>query len=59
MPVSRNLADFGVYVPIFTPFNKDESLDLEALRKHVVRLGSAGVGLVVQGTTAEGAFAPR
>lgn len=44
----------GIYVPIVTPFLDNEDLDLEALRRHVVRIGSAGAGIVVQGTTAEG-----
>lgn len=45
----------GIYVPIVTPFHDNEDIDHDALAKHVVRIGAAGAGIVVQGTTAEGA----
>lgn len=52
---SNRLTQFhkGIYIPIVTPFLPNEDLDLPSLRSHVVRLGSAGAGLVLQGTTAE------
>ncbi|CAO1619762.1 unnamed protein product [Sympodiomycopsis kandeliae] len=50
---SERLFKKGIFVPIITPFKENEDLDLEALRRHVVRIGSAGAGIVVQGTTAE------
>lgn len=44
----------GVYTPLTAFFNKDESLDLAALKKHIIRLAQGGVtGLVVQGSNGE------
>lgn len=40
----------GVYTPLTAFFNEDESLDLTALKQHIIRLAQGGVtGLVVQG----------
>lgn len=43
----------GIYAPIITPFLDNEEVDYDSLAKHVVRLGRAQCGLVLQGTTAE------
>lgn len=47
----------GVYTPLITPMTDDEQVDLDALRKQVVRLAEAGMGLVLLGTNGEGEFA--
>ncbi len=45
---------FGVYTPIVTFFNEDESLDLDATRQHVIRVAESKVaGLVIQGSNGE------
>lgn len=44
----------GVYTPLITPMTDDEQVDLAALRKQVVRLADAGMGLVLLGTNGEG-----
>jgi hypothetical protein len=46
----------GVYTPLITPMTDDEQVDLDALRKQVVRLAEAGMGLVLLGTNGEGEF---
>ncbi|KAI1484922.1 hypothetical protein F5X96DRAFT_662194 [Biscogniauxia mediterranea] len=44
----------GVYAPVVAFFHEDETLDLDALQKHVTRLAQAGVaGLVIQGSNGE------
>jgi 4-hydroxy-2-oxoglutarate aldolase len=44
----------GIYVPVLTFFNKDDSLDLDTFKKHISWLASAGVnGIVVLGSTGE------
>lgn len=46
----------GVYVPVVTFFNddKEQSLDLESHKTHILWLARAGIhGFVVQGSTAE------
>ena len=44
----------GVYVPVVAFFHPDESLDIDALEQHVLRLGRSGAtGLVIQGSNGE------
>lgn len=44
----------GVYAPVVAFFAEDESLDLDALKQHITRLGSSGAtGLVLQGSNGE------
>lgn len=44
----------GVYVPAVLFMNKDEDLDLPAIRSHVLRLAKGGVnGILVQGSNGE------
>jgi len=43
----------GVYAPVVTPFVDDEEVDYSAFQKLVVRIASAGVGILVAGTTGE------
>ncbi|KAJ9110192.1 hypothetical protein QFC20_003044 [Naganishia adeliensis] len=43
----------GVYTPLITPMTDDEQVDIAALRKQVVRLADAGMGLVLLGTNGE------
>lgn len=44
----------GVYTPLITAMTEDEEVDLEAVRKQVVRLADAGMGIVLLGTNGEG-----
>jgi hypothetical protein len=44
----------GVYTPLTTPMTDDEQVDLAALKKQVVRLADAGMGIVLLGTNGEG-----
>ncbi|KAH7486194.1 hypothetical protein FOMA001_g4033 [Fusarium oxysporum f. sp. matthiolae] len=45
---------FGVYTPVVTFFNDDESINYDAITQHVSRLLQAGVkGLVVHGSNGE------
>ena len=45
---------FGVYTPLVTFFHEDESLDLESISKHVLRMAEGKVaGLVIQGSNGE------
>ncbi|KAN0064351.1 hypothetical protein ACQY0O_002546 [Thecaphora frezii] len=43
----------GIYSPLVTPFDANEEIDYKAWEQHVVRIGKAGVGLVVMGTNGE------
>ncbi|TNY22718.1 putative dihydrodipicolinate synthase [Rhodotorula diobovata] len=43
----------GVYAPLNTFYNDDESLDLETFKKHAQYVASAGVGLVALGSMGE------
>lgn len=45
---------YGVYTPVVTFFNEDESIDLESTKAHVQRMAEGGVaGLVLQGSNGE------
>jgi 4-hydroxy-2-oxoglutarate aldolase len=45
---------YGVYTPLVTFFNEDESIDFDSLKAHVRRMAEAGVvGLVLQGSNGE------
>jgi hypothetical protein len=44
----------GVYTPLITAMTEDEEVDLEAVKKQVVRLADAGMGIVLLGTNGEG-----
>lgn len=46
----------GIYTPLVTPFTADEEVDLNAVTKQVLRLASAGSGIVLLGTNGEGRF---
>lgn len=46
----------GVYCPLITPFTADEQIDIPALQKQVIRMASAGMGIVLLGTNGEGEF---
>ncbi|CAD6575459.1 MAG: hypothetical protein CYPHOPRED_005713 [Cyphobasidiales sp. Tagirdzhanova-0007] len=43
----------GVYAPVVTPFSENEELDIPMLKKQVVRLANAGMGIVLLGTNGE------
>ena len=44
----------GIYVPITTPFNKDESIAWDKLESNIKKMNSTKVkGYVVQGSTGE------
>lgn len=44
----------GIYAPVMTFFNEDESLDLVSQKKHTVRLAQAGLaGVVTMGSNGE------
>lgn len=43
----------GIYAPIPTAFKENEDLDVDATVRHALRLASAGVGLVIGGSTGE------
>ncbi|GAA6032188.1 hypothetical protein JCM8097_007115 [Rhodosporidiobolus ruineniae] len=49
----------GVYAPLYTFFHADESLDLEAYRRHVLTVASAGVGIVTLGSSGEAVHLTR
>lgn len=54
MALTRSPPPFGVYTPLVTFFNTDESLDLEATTQHALRMAKGGVvGLVIQGSNGE------
>lgn len=44
----------GVYTPLITAMTDDEQVDLNAVKKQVVRLADAGMGIVLLGTNGEG-----
>lgn len=45
---------FGVYTPLVTFFNEDESIDFESTKAHIKRMVEGGVtGLVLQGSNSE------
>ncbi|KAL1863107.1 hypothetical protein Daus18300_008099 [Diaporthe australafricana] len=45
---------FGVYTPLVTFFNDDESLDIQSTKAHIQRMAEGGVtGLVLQGSNGE------
>ncbi|KAJ9125496.1 hypothetical protein QFC22_000457 [Naganishia vaughanmartiniae] len=43
----------GVYTPLTTPMTEDEEIDIASLKKQVVRLANAGMGIVLLGTNGE------
>lgn len=44
----------GIYTPLVTFFNEDESLDLKSISAHALRIAQGGVtGLVIQGSNGE------
>ena len=53
--VCRKGYDFsGIYVPITTPFNDDESIAWEKLESNIKKMNASNVkGFVVQGSTGE------
>lgn len=54
MDTSNTPPPFGVYTPLVTFFNEDESLDLEATSQHAIRMAEGKVaGLVIQGSNGE------
>lgn len=45
---------YGIYTPLVTFFNEDESIDLESAKAHIKRMAQGGVaGLVLQGSNGE------
>ncbi|XP_024881133.1 N-acetylneuraminate lyase-like [Temnothorax curvispinosus] len=45
----------GLIVPVFTPFNKDGSLDLNIIPQYATYLAKKGIkGILVNGTSGEG-----
>ncbi|TNY17964.1 hypothetical protein DMC30DRAFT_404412 [Rhodotorula diobovata] len=49
----------GVYVPLYTFFHADESLDLESYKRHVQFVAGAGVGIVALGSSGEAVHLSR
>ena len=49
----------GVYTPLITAMTDDEQVNLEAVKKQVVRLADSGMGIVLLGTNGEGQCRPR
>lgn len=44
----------GIYVPVITPFTKDNQLDIPSFRKYITHMANSGIhGLVINGTTGE------
>lgn len=43
----------GVWTPLATPFDTNEEIDYAAWKTHVLRIASAGSGLVIMGTNGE------
>lgn len=44
----------GIYTPLVTFFNEDESLDIASIKAHALRIAQGGVaGLVIQGSNGE------
>lgn len=54
LPTPRELRP-GVYAPLISIFDANEEPDLVAFTKQVLRVASASVGLVINGSTAEAA----
>lgn len=49
----------GVHCPLITPFDPSTgAVAIDALKKQVVRLADAGMGIVLLGTNGEGESAP-
>jgi hypothetical protein len=46
----------GVYTPLITAMTDDEQVDLEAVKKQVVRMAESGMGIVLLGTNGEGVY---
>lgn len=46
----------GVYTPLTTAMDSNEQVNLEAVKKQVVRLADAGMGIVLLGTNGEGEY---
>lgn len=44
----------GVYTPLTTAMTADEQINLEAVKKQVLRLANVGMGIVLLGTNGEG-----
>ncbi|KAH7018913.1 hypothetical protein EDB80DRAFT_561612 [Ilyonectria destructans] len=54
MTVTVKPPPFGVYTPVVTFFNQDESIDVKSISQHVHRLLLSGVrGLVIHGSNGE------
>ncbi|KAK7701520.1 hypothetical protein SLS64_010265 [Diaporthe eres] len=52
--VSTTKPPFGVYTPLVTFFNDDESIDIQSTKAHIQRMAEGGVtGLVLQGSNGE------
>ncbi|GAA5839423.1 hypothetical protein JCM9279_005935 [Rhodotorula babjevae] len=49
----------GVYAPVYTYFRDDETLDLEAHKRHIRFVASAGVGIVALGSSGEASHLTR
>lgn len=48
------IPSYGVYTPLVTFFNEDESIDFESTKAHIERMARGGVvGLVLQGSNGE------
>lgn len=44
----------GIYVPVITPFTKDNQLDIPSFRNYITHMANSGIhGLVINGTTGE------
>ncbi|KAG0658833.1 hypothetical protein C6P46_005579 [Rhodotorula mucilaginosa] len=43
----------GVYAPLITPFNADQSVNIDTFKRHVQYIASAGVGIVALGSMGE------
>ena len=54
MTVSPTSPPRGIYAPVTLFFSEDESIDYDALRKHIIRLASGKLtGLVISGSNGE------
>ncbi|KAF2104990.1 aldolase [Rhizodiscina lignyota] len=49
----------GVYVPVVTPFNQNEDIDIPIFKRNIARLAKADCGLVLSGTLGEGNLLER
>lgn len=44
----------GIYVPVITPFTKENQLDIPSFRNYITHMANSGIhGLVINGTTGE------